>query len=104
MYVACCGACHGRDGKGDDPAAPALKRPIPDLTTLAQRHNGKFPATYVDTVLRFGTEGNAAHGSKDMPVWGQIFHSMDAMPRGGTSSETMRIAGLNRYLETLQVK
>ncbi len=103
MYRAYCGACHGNDGKGDGPAAAALKEPVPDLTTLAQRHNGKYPASYVDTVLHFGVEGNPAHGSKDMPIWGPVFRSM-ASPASSNASETMRIAGLNQYLETLQVK
>ncbi len=104
MYVTYCGACHGKDGKGDGPAAPALKGPIPDLTTLAQRHNGKYPASYVETVLQFGVEGKVAHGNQEMPVWGPIFQSMGSMANRGSSSETMRIYGLTRYLETLQVK
>lgn len=103
MYNAYCAACHGKTGKGDGPAAVALKEPVPDLTTLAQSHNGKYPADYVATVLRFGAQGKAAHGSKDMPVWGPVFQSM-GQTVSSTSSETMRIYNLNRYLETLQVK
>ena len=34
--------CHGKEGKGDGPAAPAMKSPVPDLTTMAKRNNGKF--------------------------------------------------------------
>lgn len=104
MYVAYCAACHGKDGKGDGPAAPALKDPVPDLTTLAQRHNGKYPSAYVSTVLQFGVQGKAAHGSKEMPVWGPVFQAMVSPASSSTSSETMRIYNLNRYIETLQVK
>lgn len=32
LYTAKCMACHGRDGKGDGPAARALPRPPPDMT------------------------------------------------------------------------
>jgi mono/diheme cytochrome c family protein len=36
MFVNYCAACHGKDGKGDGPAAPALKVAPADLTALAQ--------------------------------------------------------------------
>jgi mono/diheme cytochrome c family protein len=103
MYEAYCEACHGKTGKGDGPAAVALKDPVPDLTTLAQRYQGKYPAGYVASVLRFGTQGNPAHGNKDMPIWGPIFRSMSSTA-SSTSGESMRIANLNRYLESLQTK
>jgi mono/diheme cytochrome c family protein len=38
MYIAYCASCHGRDAKGNGPAAPALKIPATDLTTLTIRH------------------------------------------------------------------
>jgi mono/diheme cytochrome c family protein len=33
MYISYCAACHGTDGKGNGPAASALKIPPADLTT-----------------------------------------------------------------------
>ena len=99
MYKAYCAVCHGVDGKGDGPAAPALKDPVPDLTTLAKNHGGKYPADHVVSVIRFGAENYIAHGNKDMPIWGPVFMTM-----GNTSTETMRINNLTHYLETLQVK
>jgi mono/diheme cytochrome c family protein len=43
IYEDYCATCHGRDGKGDGPAARALKtRPI-DLTQISHNHSGKFP-------------------------------------------------------------
>ena len=65
-YMQYCASCHGSDARGDGPAASVLKTPPPDLTTLAQRHGGKFPNEYVFDVLRFGTRF-VAHGSSDMP-------------------------------------
>jgi hypothetical protein len=104
MFNAYCAACHGTDAKGNGPAAPALKAPVPDLTTLAQRNGGKYPATKVETVIRFGAEAHFAHGSQNMPVWGPIFGSMTATS-GTTSPEVqLRIANLTHYLGTLQVK
>ena len=44
LYRHYCATCHGRDGKGNGPAAAALKVPPPDLTVLARRQKGVFPA------------------------------------------------------------
>ncbi|HEU4635862.1 MAG TPA: c-type cytochrome [Edaphobacter sp.] len=102
MYNSYCASCHGKDGKGDGPAAPALKDPVPDLTTLAQRNGGKFPQQHVAAVIRFGAEAHAAHGSPDMPIWGPIFGGMH---QSSASPEVqLRINNLSHYLETLQVK
>lgn len=102
MYMSYCAACHGKDAKGDGPAAPALKDPVPDLTTLAQRNGGKYPATHVMNAIRFGAEAHVAHGSQDMPIWGPIFGSMH---QSSASPEVqLRLANLSHYLETLQVK
>ena len=70
-----CAVCHGPGGKGDGPVAIALKVPPPDLTALAQRHDGKFPDDYVSNVLRNGVKA-PAHGSGEMPVWGPLFETM----------------------------
>jgi mono/diheme cytochrome c family protein len=102
MFNEYCASCHGKDAKGNGPAAPALKEPPPDLTTLAHRNGGKYPATQVATVLRFGAEANAAHGSDDMPVWGPIFGSMYESSR--SPEVQLRITELTHYLGTLQVK
>jgi len=77
MYDAYCASCHGVDGKGDGPAAPALKVLPTNLTSLAIKNGATFPAAHVSAVIR-GATVTLAHGSKDMPVWGPIFHSMGA--------------------------
>ena len=61
-----CAACHGKDAEGAGPATVDLKSTPPDLTTLAKRHGGKFPADYVSNVLRNGVKA-PAHGSSDIP-------------------------------------
>ena len=100
MYVNYCAVCHGKDGKGAGPAADALKVAPPDLTTLAKRNDGKYPALKVASVIR-GEADMPAHGSKDMPVWGNLFWQMS----GGHDAEVQqRIANLNTYLESLQAK
>jgi putative copper resistance protein D len=102
MFNAYCAVCHGKDGKGNGPAVPALKVPPPDLTTLAQRHDGKFPTDYVGDLLRNGIEDVKAHGSKDMPIWGPLFGSISG---GVASPQTQqRIHNVTEYIESLQAK
>src|SRR5271157_6414508 len=67
MYTQYCAPCHGIDGKGSGPAASAMKVPPTDLTQLAKKHDGKYPANSVASSLKFGN-GPGAHGSADMPV------------------------------------
>jgi mono/diheme cytochrome c family protein len=102
MFNSYCAACHGRDAKGDGPAAAALKVPPPDLTTLSQRHGGQFPADYVQGVIKFGAENYPAHGTKDMPIWGPVLGSLS----GGENSPivALRIRNLTQYIESLQVR
>ena len=99
-YMQYCASCHGIDARGDGPAAFVLKTPPPDLTTLANRHGGKFPYEYVSDVLRFGT-GILSHGSSDMPIWGPIFGSLDNYNEPAVRK---RIKDLSDYLASLQQK
>ncbi|HEV2279659.1 MAG TPA: cytochrome c [Acidobacteriaceae bacterium] len=100
MYETYCAVCHGADGRGNGPAAVAMKDTPTNLVQLAKQNGGTFPDAHVYTVLQFGTE-EAAHGSKDMPVWGTAFRSLD---KGSASSmiEHQRIANLTNYLKSLQ--
>jgi mono/diheme cytochrome c family protein len=77
MYLTYCAACHGQDGKGNGPAASALKRQPADLTRLSAENGGRYPTTRVTNVLRNGSP-LSAHGSSDMPVWGPLFQSLSA--------------------------
>jgi mono/diheme cytochrome c family protein len=100
MYESYCAACHGKTGKGDGPAASALKTPPSDLTTLTQNNKGQFPSLHVFHTIN-GEEGVAAHGSKDMPVWGPPLRAIS----GGSSAEVqMRISNITTYVESLQAK
>jgi mono/diheme cytochrome c family protein len=76
IFVNYCASCHGVEGKGNGPAAVALKPAPTDLTTLAKANEGKYPAGFVSAVLKFG-RNPAAHGSSDMPVWGSRFKMID---------------------------
>ncbi len=100
MYKQFCAACHGADGKGRGPATPTLNTRVPDLTTLAKRHDGKFPSDYVTSVLRFGP-GFSAHGSSEMPVWGPLFEYLENY---NEAAVRQRIKNLCDYLESIQEK
>lgn len=99
MFKAYCAACHGKDAKGNGPAAAAMKQAPADLTTLSKRHDGKFPDVYVESVLRNGVK-SPSHGDAEMPVWGPLFKSMDSDPM----FMHVRISSLMIYLKSLQVK
>jgi mono/diheme cytochrome c family protein len=100
MFTQYCAACHGADGKGNGPAASAMKVPPPDLTQLSKKNDGKYPANHVAGVLKFGS-GPGAHGSAEMPVWGPLFQSLDKFH---DSAVQQRISNLVTYIETLQAK
>src|SRR5215472_16433341 len=90
MYKSYCAGCHGLAGRGDGPAAEALKVRPADLTMLKQKNGGKFPATKVSQVLDGGDQ-ISAHGSTDMPLWGPIFRSLTP---SNDSLAKLRIANL----------
>lgn len=103
MYTDYCAPCHGKDGKGDGPAASAMKTSPANLALLAKNNGGKYPAAHVSAVLTFGAE-NAAHGSKNMPIWGQLFQSLNWSSSTREMEAKQRINNLNNYLESLQAK
>jgi mono/diheme cytochrome c family protein len=99
LYVAYCASCHGMEGRGDGPAAEAMLMRPTDLTRLAQKHGGQFPAPRVQRLLR-GLEGFPAHGGKRMPVWGPVF--LPVSPAEGEAAAL--IDRLVRYLESIQAR
>jgi mono/diheme cytochrome c family protein len=94
-----CAACHGVDGRGHGPAAQALKYKVPDLTEISKRGNGKFPLIRVREIIE-GSETPVSHGSREMPVWGPVFHQVDADEDLGN----VRTDNLAHYIESLQRK
>ena len=98
MFRAYCAACHGPNATGNGPAAPALKKEPANLTQLSKKNGGKFPGVHVRLVIE-GSPEIPAHGSRDMPMWGQLFKEME-----GPSHAMLRVAILVDYLEKLQEK
>ena len=100
MFASYCASCHGVNAKGNGPMAAALKTPPADLTLLSKANGGVFPATHVDTVIRFGAPVRS-HGTVEMPVWGPVLGNMnEATPM----ERQLRIHNLGNYLESIQAK
>jgi mono/diheme cytochrome c family protein len=100
MFNTYCAVCHGKDGKGAGPAASALKKAPADLTTLASRNSGKFPDLKVARYIE-GLDQVDAHGTRDMPMWGEMFRSID---KSNASITQMRVSNLTAYVKSLQGK
>jgi len=97
LFRAYCASCHGTDGKGHGPAAPALRATVPDLTAIARNSGGQFPTDRVRRIIT-GDHLVASHGSREMPVWGPIFHQVEQdVDRGN-----VRVENLLKYLESIQ--
>jgi mono/diheme cytochrome c family protein len=90
-YLSSCAACHGDDGKGNGVLASVLKVPPADLTTLARRNDGHFPLAAVTEIID-GRTLIAAHGTREMPIWG-----FDVRARN-------RIPAIVDYLTRIQVR
>lgn len=99
MFHEYCAPCHGAGGKGDGPAARALKKPPANLTLLLERNHGTFPLKRVQDVLRHGID-YPEHGNSEMPIWGPTFRALG----GDDQAVTLRIANLADYLRTIQVR
>jgi mono/diheme cytochrome c family protein len=69
-YNRLCASCHGEDGRGDGPVAGVLKTPPTNLTLLAKNNGGHFPAMRVLEMIDGRTVADA-HGTREMPVWGE---------------------------------
>jgi mono/diheme cytochrome c family protein len=101
LYFNHCAACHGDSGEGDGPVAATLHVMVPNLRTLAQRSDGAFPAEAVRAYID-GRELKAAHGDRQMPIWGDVFRG----PQQGSAQRTVRrrIDALVAFIATLQYR
>ncbi len=99
-----CAVCHGIEARGDGPMADLFDPRPPNLTLLSQQNGGVFPFEKVFDSID-GRSEVAAHGSRDMPVWGEALQaSGDSL---GLHRELLaygRILALTRYLERLQAE
>jgi mono/diheme cytochrome c family protein len=98
LFRTYCASCHGPDARGAGPVTAQLRQMPPSLTTFALRNGGLFPSERVRRII----DGRdvPAHGSYEMPVWGDAFRRT----REGLSDTAVsaRIDAIVRYLEAIQ--
>lgn len=101
FFLESCASCHGSDARGNGPAAASLAAAPADLTAIAIRRDGKFPAGEIGEIID-GRSMVAAHGDREMPVWGDRFTEEEG---GDSMSERLvkgRIMMLMSYLKAIQ--
>jgi len=103
LYQRFCASCHGARGLGDGPVADSLKGMVPNLTRIARRHGGVFPADWVRRIID-GRTVQRPHGSREMPVWGFEFGSAAASDQTSTVSADELVARLLEYVRSIQMK
>ncbi|HEY8514909.1 MAG TPA: c-type cytochrome [Candidatus Binatia bacterium] len=104
MYMKYCATCHGPSATGEDGIASRLftKRPT-NLTTLAKENGGKFPMMEVINIVK-GDQPIAAHGTREMPVWGTILGRPLEEGMYSQDAADAQLLNIGKYLESIQVK
>ena len=107
-YMNSCAQCHGPAGKGDGVIAGFLTTQAPDLTMLQKSNGGVFPVSSVYAIID-GSKAAGAHGSTEMPSWGQRYSAKAPRALGWEYSPgdaevfvRGRILALVEYIATLQ--
>ena len=106
-FEARCASCHGLTGKGNGTITDLLRRSPPDLTQLAKSNGGILPMERLyQSILG---ESVAAHGSRDMPVWGTVYRADAAgyygeVPYDPEGYVRGRVLSLLEYISRLQVR
>jgi mono/diheme cytochrome c family protein len=102
LYQRLCASCHGTAGRGDGPLAGELRVPPPDLSRLAARNGGVFPATEVRAALT-GERPIGSHGPVAMPVWGRQLVPDDSPAGVAIELDQARtLTAVIAYVEALQ--
>jgi mono/diheme cytochrome c family protein len=102
LFVRYCASCHGENGKGGGTAAGELESVPADLTRIAARRRGVFPDAEIARFID-GRFEVSAHGTREMPVWGERLGQR--IPEAGPSEEIVRgrILVLVEYLKSIQM-
>ena len=73
--------------------------PPADLTQIAKRNNGAFPADRVYRIID-GRQSVKTHGNSQMPIWGDAFSK--SVTGGDDKAVVERIKALVTYLASIQ--
>ena len=101
MFDEQCAGCHGGENiTADQSRVDTLGALPPDLTRINKRRGTKdFP---VAEIARFidGRVLVAAHGSREMPVWGQVYED-EGMNEGEIKGEKGKLIAYLMRIQTL---
>ena len=104
MYERLCSSCHGPTGHGDGPVASLMKVDVPDLTRIAHRDGGEFPTEDLRRAID-GRWNRAAHGTREMPVWGWQLYDLSSQNKAQERAVVdSMIDRLVNYLRGIQVE
>jgi hypothetical protein len=101
LYSVFCASCHGPQAHGDGPVAATLKPVVPDLTRIAARSGGTFPAERVRATID-GQSAPRAHGTRSMPVWGWDFYAINREDHTRRERAAWLIDRLVEHLRSIQ--
>lgn len=98
-----CVLCHGLSGHGESVMTTfnMLKVQPPDLKQLSKRNKGKFPFWRVYRIID-GREAILAHGTRDMPIWGDVFIRQEDTDTAAATRAMGRILTIVFYLQSIQ--
>jgi len=99
-FVRYCASCHGISGTGDGPVAKSLAKPPTNLRLLSDRYGSPLPAARLAQLID-GRDAVRAHGTSDMPVWGERLYAMGEGERGELGIGEL-MGKIVAYQETIQ--
>ena|SRR5579872_4396298 len=100
LFAIHCSSCHGPSGHGDGIRSSALQVRPPDLAQIAARNGGKFVTARIERIID-GRDLMVAHGTMEMPVWGDAFKRREGLTEQEIRS---RIEAIVRYLASIQAR
>lgn len=96
-----CASCHGEDGTGNGPVAAVMTTPPADLTQLRANYGGSFPTDSIYAYID-GRADVQAHGTREMPVWGNVWGERITGEPVPPEEVDLRIRELVEYIRMLQ--
>jgi mono/diheme cytochrome c family protein len=102
-YMRYCASCHGSNADGHGFVARALAQPPSDLRHLGE---GNDTSLLVDRLVRVidGRRLVAAHGQREMPVWGERFDDIQGEGTPREKGVRDRINAIVAYLVSIQTR
>ncbi len=99
-FIQYCASCHGQDGLGNGPVAKSLATPPANLRVLGDKYGMPLPAHRIAELID-GRDSARAHGSHEMPVWGEKLYEVGQGERGEYGIGEV-IGKIIAYLDTIQ--